>query len=90
MITIKLETLIISVSLIHTDLSSPCKTVVICYVALIWYSVFDAPCCSLLIDLRSISMGIQLSFLIIMEDRVLTAKNQFLSAASYLAQFSAL
>lgn len=35
MITIKVETLIISPSLIHTVFSSPFKTEVICYVALI-------------------------------------------------------
>lgn len=35
MISIKVETLIISVSHIHAVLSSPFKTVIICYVALI-------------------------------------------------------
>lgn len=35
MITIKVETLIISASLIHAVFFSPFKTVVICYVALI-------------------------------------------------------
>jgi len=48
MVTIKVETLIISASCIHAVLSSPCKTVAICYVALIWYSIFDATASSML------------------------------------------
>lgn len=52
MITIKVETLIISASHIHAVLSSPFKTVVICYVALIWYSIFDATASSMLFPLN--------------------------------------